>query len=162
MIHLAIDYGAKRLGLALSDDEGRLAFPHSTHHRSTNDANGDVDRLISLIKAFQVGRVVFGHPGGSEASDSTASAAQKFGAKLSQRALQEGLQLDFAWWDERFSTAEALKGLVSAGISQKKSRNADGSQATDARAAAVILQSFLDARNPPEPTQGAAGPDSSQ
>ncbi len=162
MKYLAVDYGARRLGLALSDDAGTLAFPHGTHTRRVNDLRGDVDYLVNLLKAHQVGAVVFGKPSGSEGSDATAAAAEKLAHKLAESSAEAGHPLTVVWCDERYSTAEVLKGLAQAGISQREARQADGARATDARAAAVILQSYLDSLRAGRTLSDTAPSDGSQ
>jgi putative Holliday junction resolvase len=147
MKFLAVDFGARRFGLALSDEAGRLALPHGVHTRKPNDNRGDIEALVRLAKVNEIGGIVFGLPGGSAGSEETARVARNFVAKLETAAAEAGLELEFHWWDERFSTAEVLRGLAEAGISQRRAREAQGAQATDARAAAVILQGFLDSRN---------------
>jgi putative Holliday junction resolvase len=144
MKYLAIDFGGKRLGLALSENAGRLALPYGVHTRRPNDNRGDLDYLVSLIKAQQVDTVVFGKPGGSEASDQMARQAANFAEKLKAAAADAGIALEIAFWDERFSTAEVLKGLTAAGISHRQARESLGGGSTDARAAAVILEGYLE------------------
>jgi len=157
MKYLAIDYGAKRLGLAICDPAGRVAVPLTTFARGTNDANGDIARLMALIRGLEVEGLVFGKPGGSQGSDTTLGAAQRFAARLQIAAETSGLNLHLNWWDERYSTAEALRGMAEAGVSQRAGRDSQGASSTDARAAMVILQGFLDARNQRnEPDEGLA------
>jgi len=58
------------------------------------------------------------------------------------QALAEHLDLEVVYWDERFTTAEAERVLVEAGVRRGKRR-----QVVDKVAAALILQGFLDSRN---------------
>jgi RNase H-fold protein (predicted Holliday junction resolvase) len=68
--------------------------------------------------------------------------------ELLQTALREArLDVTLQMQDERFSTAVVLGQLREAGISQRAAREDNGAGSTDARAAAVILQNFLDATN---------------
>jgi len=99
MKYLAIDYGAKRLGLAICDPAGRVAVPLTTFARGTNDANGDIARLMALIRGLEVEGLVFGKPGGSQGSDTTLGAAQRFAARLQIAAETSGLNLHLNWWD---------------------------------------------------------------
>ena len=148
---LAIDYGAKRLGLATCDEAQTLALPHGTHARRVNDNNGDIAALISLMKAHQIGGVVMGAPSGSNSSENTGDAAQRFAAKLQQAALQAGLNLEWYCADERYTSALAARGLRATGVSQKRARD-EG--LLDAGAAAALLQTFLDARQTEITLQG--------
>lgn len=145
MTFLAIDYGVQRLGLAISDDAGRLALPLETLSRRPNDMNGDLAALLSLIAARGVEAVVMGIPGGSAQSEATADKARRFATRLEAAAQEAGEQLSFFEADERFSTAQAHNELRTAGISTRQSRGG-GATSIDARSAAVFLQTFLDSR----------------
>lgn len=146
---LAIDYGAKRLGLAIADEAHGLALPHGTHHRRINDNRGDIAAILSLIRAQEIGGVVVGEPAsGSGSSDETSSAARNFAGKLEQAALEAGLGLEFYRADERYSSALAARGLRATGISTRQAR---GEGWLDAGAAAALLQTFLDARQTEAP-----------
>ena len=140
---LAIDYGAKRLGLALTDDAQTLAFPHGTHHRKPNDNRGDIAALLGLIRAHGVGGVVMGAPSGLQSSAQTDEAARRFAAKLDEAAREAGLTLQWHRVDERYSSALAARGLRDSGVSTRRARE-EG--LLDAGAACALLQTFLDAR----------------
>lgn len=141
---LAIDYGAKRLGLAICDEAETLALPHGTHHRRANDNRGDIAALLALIRAHEVGGVVMGAPAsGSQGSAQTAEAAARFAAKLQEAARAAGLELAFYRADERYSSALAARGLRETGVSTKRARD-EG--LLDAGAACALLQTFLDTR----------------
>ncbi len=146
MTFLAIDYGARRLGLALSEGAG-LAWPLQTHARRLNDVRGDIAALLSLIRARGVEAIVLGIAGGSAQSDEIAREARRFVARLDEAARAAGLELALFEADERFSTSLAQTQLRSAGISTRQSRDSGGADSIDARAAAVFLQTFLDARS---------------
>jgi RNase H-fold protein (predicted Holliday junction resolvase) len=71
--------------------------------------------------------------------------------ELLQTALRNArLDVDLQMQDERFSTVVVLGQLREAGISQRAAREENGPGSTDARAAAVILQNFLDAKSSSE------------
>ncbi len=146
MIFLALDYGARRLGLAISDEAERLALPLQTQTRRLNDARGDIAQLLDLLRARGASALVLGIPGGSDASDEMAAQARRFAARLLDAARVGGLELAFFETDERFSSAQAHSELRAQGISVRKSRDEGGATSIDARAAAVFLQTFLDSR----------------
>lgn len=149
MKFLAIDYGTKRLGLAIADEAQGLALPHGTHHRRANDNRGDITAILSLIKAHEIGGVVVGEPAsGSSSSDGTSGAARNFADKLEQAALDAGLSLEFHRADERYSSALAERSLRETGVSSRRARS-EG--LLDAGAAAALLQTFLDARQTEAP-----------
>ena len=138
---LAIDYGAKRLGLAMCDEAQTLALPHGTYARRVNDSRGDIAALLSLMRAHRVGGVVMGAPAGSSSSENTRDAAQRFAGKLRDAATNAGLDVKFYEVDERYSSALAARGLQASGVSTRRARE-EG--LIDAGAAAALLQTFLD------------------
>ena len=145
---LALDFGAKRIGLALCDADERLAFPLKTHERRPNDNRGDYAAILSAVRVNEVGGVVCGVPGGSTQSDATADVARRFFEKLQLEAEAQGLALEWHEWDERFSTSLFLAGLKEGGGSVKAARE---NGLVDAGAAAALLEGFLSSRRTGEP-----------
>lgn len=129
---LAVDFGHKRIGLALSDPGRTLAFPRETLERG---ANADLfARLQTLVAAQQVGQLVVGLPVGLEGQETeTTAAARSFGKKLAK-----ALGLPLAFVDERLSSAEAETRLRDAGLDGRQRK-----KALDAQAAALILETYL-------------------
>ena len=156
MKFLALDFGAKRLGLALSDDNAQIALPHDTYTRRVNDNRGDIEHLLNVLRAHEVKALVLGIPSGSDQSEKTALQARNFAAKLQTRALEVGLKLEIHEQDERFSTALAARGMREGGASSRESGN------IDAHAAAAFLQTFLDARFVDEAVRGNAALDTTE
>lgn len=146
MRYMAVDYGSKRLGLALCDQDEILVSPLGSLERAGE--RSDMARLLELVRLHQVEGIVMGVPRALEAERAGASeeAARFFGQALRQKLEAEAPHVVFEEQDERFSTAQALRQGRESGLSQKKGRGSTGAQSIDARAAAVILQSFLDAR----------------
>lgn len=137
---LAIDFGLKRLGLALSDDRGLLAAPYAVRERQ--GLKRDIADLTLTITDLRVKTIVFGQPRGlEEGAAHHESKLQAFVTALESSLREAGLDIAIEWWDERFSTAEAWRGLRESGISTRA-----GKASVDAHAAAVILQGYLDAR----------------
>jgi putative Holliday junction resolvase len=60
MKHLAVDFGKKRLGLAMSDESGRFAVPYEVRER--RGLKRDVAELLQAARSLRVERVVFGLP----------------------------------------------------------------------------------------------------
>lgn len=147
MRYLAIDFGARRIGLAVSDPEGNMAFPHSTRERGGHKK--DTAAIIEAVRGLGIEAIVFGLPH-SLAKDGVASDSESkvraFAVVLEEALRAENMPQPLEWWDERFSTREALGGMREAGISQRQGREASGDRSVDARAASVILQGFLDSR----------------
>lgn len=145
MRYLAIDFGLQRIGLAVSDETGGLAWPYATRQRQGNKR--DVADLIATVRGLSIEGLVIGLPRSASGAQGDLEARVRAFAGVLQDGLKAaGLTIELFWQDERFSTAEALKQMRVAGISQRQGRESSGSDSVDARAAAVILQGFLDAR----------------
>ncbi len=134
--------------MAISDDSETFALPFDTRE---NGGKASTQRLLKslleTIRTHDIEAIVAGLPRDSSGGESEMEIAMRaFVAELESALQKADLQREVLWWDERFSTASVLKNLRAAGISQKKAREADGALSTDARAAATILQDFLDAR----------------
>lgn len=145
MRYLALDYGRRRTGVALSDEDGKWAFPQATWEGWNRQRI--IDETLQLLRLHNVQCLVLGLP---LAADGAAPEMQKPVLQLKellQTALHEArLDVTVQLQDERFSTAVVLGQLREAGISQRAAREDNGAGSTDARAAAVILQNFLDAK----------------
>jgi putative holliday junction resolvase len=117
---LGIDVGSVRIGLAVSDETRTLASPLAT---LPNDPRSLWTRLVREMEDRRVERVVIGLPRRLDGTEGDAAAhARDFAAELEQR-----VSTVIEFWDERFTTAVAERSI-------------------DAVAAAVLLQSWLDAR----------------
>jgi putative Holliday junction resolvase len=132
---LGLDYGTRRVGLAVSDDDQRLAVPLETYTRRTRDQ--DARHLNTVIGDYRIIALVVGlplHMGGEEGQK--AAEARRFGAWA-----REVAGLPIAFWDERLSTALADEHLASANLNPKKRK-----LLRDKIAAQIMLQSYLDSR----------------
>ncbi len=146
MRYLAIDYGTRRLGLAVCDESETIASSHGVLLRQNLKA--DLQSLLQTVRGLNIEGVVFGLPRSVKASETgdSENAARAFADALQKALRESGSTIEIAWQDERFSTSEASNQMKVLGISQKRGREDLGAQSIDARAAAVILQGFLDAR----------------
>ena len=140
---LAIDPGARRLGLAISDPSETIASPLGVIERSAWKA--DLQRLRKIVEDSAVGEIVVGRPltmrgeVGAEARE-----AERFAARL-----RAALSVPVVEVDERFSTVAAERAMRDAG-----SRAAQRRARRDAVAAALILQPYLDRRSRVDPLRG--------
>jgi len=140
---LGIDTGQRRIGVAISDPDRKIASPLATYRRQKADR--DQSYFKRLVSEEGIGLVVVGlpvHLDGREGQK--ALEARRFGQWLA-----ELVQLPVVFWDERFTTVEAEQALLAAGLTHKKRR-----ERRDRLAAQIILQSYLDAGCPqtvPEP-----------
>jgi len=127
---LGVDYGTKRVGLALSDPLGITAAPHSVVPRE-----GVVEIVANLVKELEIGTIVVGLPTGLSGGE---GASAQEARKLAQE-LQAVTSVDVALADERFTSRLAEERLVSSGMLRRKRR-----ETVDMVAAAIILQDYLD------------------
>ena len=124
MKYLGIDYGAKRIGIAISDEDGKIAFP-----RETIPNDGKILELIGgIVEKEKIGHIIVGDTrshGGAE--NPVTEEAEAFVEKLKRAT---GLPVARAF--EAWSTIEASR------------YSPDGKSHDDASAAAIILQRYLD------------------
>lgn len=132
---LGIDFGAKRLGLAISDESYTLASPLAVYERT--DQEHDLKFLSNLISQYQITEIVLGLPLNMDGSLSE-KAQQVLEFK---RLLEEHLKLPVVTFDERLTTAEAERVLLQANMSRRKRK-----QRRDALAAVLILQGYLSSK----------------
>jgi len=133
---LGVDWGERRIGLALSDEAQLLAQPLTTLTRRTGK-RFPMRRLLDLLDAHAVTGVVVGLPLDERGEEGAPARAARDLATAIGR--QTGLPVSL--WDERFTTARVLGAIREMGGSVR-SRKAD----VDALAAALLLQHYLDAR----------------
>ena len=149
MKYLAIDYGQRRVGLATCDEAGFFASPFDTREKGEGKKSTPrlLADLIETIRAQNIEGIVLGLPRGASGEETDMEREVRAFGEALQRALREAnLNIEIELYDERFTTAQVLKSLRAAGVTQKDARNAGGSESIDARAAAVILQDFVDAK----------------
>lgn len=128
MRYLGVDYGLKKVGLAIS--EGQIAAPFKVLEISgLNDA---VSKITHVIKQEKIDRVVIGVPESGEAK----SAVKKFVNKLNENFKEEAISIIEA--DETLSSSSARDLMIKMGMGEKSR------QKEDAYAATLILQNFLD------------------
>jgi putative Holliday junction resolvase len=133
---LGLDLGDARIGVAISDDDRRLAVPLGTVRTG---APADVKAIAELVGDNDVTLVVVGHPlNMSGEAGERAHHAERFAD-----ALRGFLHVPVVLHDERLSSVEADRALREAGASGRERR-----RTVDRSAATVILQSWLDAHLP--------------
>jgi putative Holliday junction resolvase len=133
---LGVDWGERRIGLALSDESQLLAQPLTTLTRRAGK-RFPMSRLMALVKEREVAGVVVGLPLAADGSEG--EAARQARALAQDVARHSGLVVDL--WDERFTTARALQAVREMG-GTTQGRRAE----LDALAATLLLQHYLDAR----------------
>jgi putative Holliday junction resolvase len=139
---LGIDLGSRRIGIAASDAGGVLASPRTTVERS-GDRRRDHRRIAALVAEEEAGIVVVGLPRSLDGSDGAAATA----ALTEVEELAEVLDVPVVTHDERFTTVTAHEQLRAAGLGGRQRRTV-----VDQQAAAVLLQAWLDAGRPGDPS----------
>jgi putative Holliday junction resolvase len=140
---LGVDYGAVRVGLAISDPDRKIASPLATYERRGRER--DADYFRTLVQQEGVVQLVVGLPVHSDGHEGVKAAeARALGTWLAQTT-----GLPVAYWDERFTTVEAESALWSAGLTHKKRK-----ARRDRVAAQMLLQTYLDAGCPAHPVTG--------
>jgi len=134
---LGLDLGSKRIGVAVSDDEGRVATPIETIIRSRTGRGVDHQAVAGLVEEWDAGVVVVGLPLSLDGSEGPAARA----VRDEIVELDASLTVPVETIDERFTTVTADQQLRQQGV-RGKSRTA----VIDRAAAAVLLQSWLDRR----------------
>lgn len=133
---LAVDWGEKRIGLALSDPGQTIAQPLATLTRRAG-RRFPMQRLQAHLVAHHVVGVLVGLPLESGGSEGAAAAA----ARATGRLIADKAGLPVAYRDERMTTARALGTVRELGGSVRNRK-----EDVDQLAAAILLQQFLDAR----------------
>jgi len=139
---LGLDYGSRRIGIAVSDTDQSIASPLETRHRRGMEA--DARFFESLAAEYTVAGLVVGlpvHMSGDEGEQ--AREARAFGEWLSEIT---GCPVD--WQDERYTSVMAQDLMQDAGLSRKLRRTL-----VDKLAARMLLQAWIDRR-----VQGNTGP----
>jgi putative holliday junction resolvase len=132
---LGLDFGTKRVGLAISTPEQTIASPFETYARKSESR--DAEFLVRVVREHRIVGIVVGlpmHTGGEEGIK--AREARDFGQWVSSAT-----ELPVAFWDERFTTAVAQDLMRDAGVPRSKWK-----ERVDKLAAQILLQSFLDSR----------------
>jgi putative Holliday junction resolvase len=135
---LAIDWGTKRVGLAVSDPLGYTAQGLPTMSRRNKQQ--DLNYLKSLARKHHVSLVLVGNPLQMDGSEGTQ--AEK--ARLFAKELEKHLSVEVRLWDERLTSMEAQRVLQDAGVTLEKR-----GLAVDRMAAVLLLQNFLDSQPRP-------------
>ena len=132
---LGIDYGSKRMGLAVSDLSCTIATPYKILYR--REISADMAELRKIMAEKEIGAVVRGLPlqmNGEEGE--IAAEVRKFAA-----ILEENFKFPVLLWDERLSSSAMENFLIKEADLSRKKR----AKVLDASAAAYILQGALDA-----------------
>lgn len=133
---MGLDYGDRKIGVALSDELGWTAQGHEVIERRKPEEV--IERLSRIAAEYTVTEIVVGLPKNMNGSIGPRGEICIAFAEELKSALGLPVQL----WDERLTTVAAERTLLSADVSRKKRK-----QVIDKMAAAIILQNYLDAKS---------------
>jgi putative holliday junction resolvase len=131
---LGLDYGEKRIGVALCDELGWTAQVLTTVIRKS--WRRDVGAIAHLVQTYGVEKIVIGYP---LRLDGTEGIQCEKVVRFARR-LEAALGIPIIYWDETLTTKEAEEILARSGVHPKKRK-----AVVDRLAASLILQSYLDA-----------------
>jgi putative holliday junction resolvase len=133
---LGVDFGMKRIGLAVSDPTGTIATPLETVKRRAGK-RPPFKQIEDSVEGYDIGHVVVGLPLALSGEENDWCAeVREMGAKLASR-----LGVEASFMDERMTSVRAGRAVRAVGLS-KRARRDKGR--VDAGAAQLILQSWLD------------------
>lgn len=130
---MGIDYGTKRIGVAVSDPSCTMAHPLDTVPVRADGSH--MESLKTIARNYEVSKVVIGLP--YDMNGETGESARK--VIEWSREVEQALNLPVELWDERLTTSEAHELLMSFNVRGQKRRHI-----IDKIAASIILKSYLD------------------
>ncbi|MEO0453803.1 MAG: Holliday junction resolvase RuvX [Verrucomicrobiota bacterium] len=132
---LGIDYGTKRIGIAISDPTGSLTQP--LPFLNAHPFKTLIDELRSMVREKEIAQIVIGIPRNMDGSyGDAADRAREFTLRL-----QEALLIPITTVDERMTTIQASRQLRAAGKKAHQQK-----QHIDSASAEIILQTYLDSQ----------------
>jgi putative Holliday junction resolvase len=134
---MGIDYGTKRIGIAISDPSCTMAHPLDTVEVKADGSH--IEHIRTLVGEYGITKVVVGLPYNM---DGTIGAS---GEKVTAWAddLASSLSLPVVLWDERLTTSEAHEFLIGLKVKGKKRKHI-----VDKIAASIILNDYLNSTQP--------------
>jgi putative Holliday junction resolvase len=132
---MGLDYGDRRIGVALSDAFGWTAQALEMIERKSDGS--EFGRIEELVREHDVSEIVVGLPKNMNGTiGERGEICMAFAEELRQK-----LSIPVHLWDERLTTVAATRTLLSADVSRRKRK-----QVVDKMAAALLLQNYLDSR----------------
>jgi len=129
---MGLDIGSSKIGIAIADEEVRVAIPFLVLERDNDEAT--IHILSNLIKEYEVFCVIIGFPKTLQGDIGTQAKKVLFFVD----ELQNVVEAEIILWDERYTTLEAKKRL------RRFYKRSKIKTIIDANAAALILQSYMD------------------
>lgn len=136
---LGIDFGMKKIGIALTDIDQTMVFPHNIYQRVS--FAHDLDYFIKLIQEYKIIALVVGVPliDKKLGNEKLYIKIKEFFEILDKKLFVMGMQIPYCFCDESFTSQFANQYLFEYNIANKQ-----GKKMTDKIAAAIILQEVLD------------------
>ena len=135
---LALDYGAKRIGVALSDETNTIAFGKEV---ISNDSKL-FEKIDRIVLDSGVGKIVIGYPLNLKGLKTAQTIeVEKFELQLKDFFSKLGKEVDIVRYDERFTSKMAQDSMIQSGMKKKKRQDKSN---LDIISASLILQSYLD------------------
>ena len=132
---MAIDYGTRRIGVALSDPLRMIAQGYETISWNGEDIDFAMNRLFDIISQKQVVGVVVGRPRRTDGQESKLQSD----IDIFSQAITEKTGKSVVYWDERYTTVIANRQMQEVRIS-----GADRKKVVDNMAAQIILREYLE------------------
>ena len=137
MRYLGLDLGSKTLGIAISDKTNTIASIYTTIFFDNPNFDELINELSNIIKENNITAIVLGYPLNM---NGTVGPRVEYVLKFKQM-LVDRLNIEVFLQDERLTTVEVNKIMISADVSRNKRK-----QKVDTLAATLILQSYLDTK----------------
>ena len=136
--YLALDYGEKRVGIAVSDESKKYSFARDY---LIND-NSFQEKLIHLITEEQISKIIIGYPLNfkSEKTIQTLK-TEEFKSRLEKLLTDKSITAEIIFFDEIFTSKLAENRIMNSGMKKKK-RQEKG--LVDSESAQIILQDYID------------------
>lgn len=130
---MGIDYGDKRIGIAMTDALCIISSPFEVYqNKGEEDA---LNHIVNLVKEYDVDEIAMGLPINMDGTEGERALIHRnFGEKL---ATLSGVKVNFV--DERLTSAEAEEILISSGVRREKRK-----ELIDKISAQIILQTYID------------------
>ena len=137
---MGIDFGSVRIGIAVSDETGTIAFGRNA---VKNDSKA-LNEIINIVSSEDVTEIIIGYPLNlkSQKTQQTIE-TENFAERLKQAISKAGCKSEIKFWDERFTSKMAADSMLESGMKKKKRQ--DKSQ-IDIISSALMLQSYLDSK----------------
>ena len=133
---IGIDYGEKRIGVALSDPMRIISSPYTMIEKSAGGFEAVAAEIAKICREKEVDQIVIGQPLSMNGMRSASTEKAEVFAQL----LEQKCNLPVVRWDERLSTVSAEKLLIEGNTRRNKRK-----QLVDKVAAQIILQNYLEA-----------------